>query len=341
MASRTRRTDRTRTESLPYVYARSALEFEVTTYSVDDSRPGKIEGDHDRELSLETWSDWETTTIKGTITIPEDVIDRVFPEPERDDPPGKLIITADCLNTHNRFGTIVTDGSDPETTIEAAEYDWEVNIEREEVMERVVLNAFLVRTEDGDHGTRYASYKGQRLADGWPWRVKIDELEDWLGGHMVVRFKSFSDSPATVPDDNIYYLDKSDSEQPKVWVNSDHAPIKNTLSSGGYTGFRPRMRDVISDSIAHQIWVELLLWTASDVTEDGDWNHTWQQSIIEEIGTEIYDDLDDPVEIAKQLHTDINETENIPRLMSDIDEALQQYINPDESLNDMIRREGP
>lgn len=336
MAAGSTRTVRTRTEALPYVYARSGLAFAVTGYTVDDGDIGTIDDDSDRELSLENLPGWGTTTLQGTIEISESTIERVFPENERDEPPGKLIVAADCLNTHNRFGYQVVDAP-----VEADTYEWEIDINRDDVRERVDLNAYLVRTADGSHGSsRYASYHGQRLADGLPWRIRIDEPDDWLGGHMVVRFKSFSDSAASVRDDNLYYLDRTDPEQPRVWVNSDHRPIEGALSSGGYTGFRPRMREVISGQIAHQVWVELLMWTASDATEDGDLEYDWQEAVIAEVGSKMYDE-DDPVAIAQELHEAVTEPENIPQLMDNINEALQEYIGPQDSLNEMIRREGP
>ncbi|MFC7007772.1 hypothetical protein [Halalkalicoccus salilacus] len=335
MAAENTKTERTRTEALPYVYARMGLDFDATGYAVDDGNIGTIEDDADRQLSLENLPGWETTTIQGTIEITEDLIKRVFPEDERDEPPGKLIVTTDCLNTHNRFGKEVVDAP-----VEADEYQWEIDINRDDVRERVVLNAYLVRTADGSHeSSRYASYHGQRVADGMPWSIQIDEPDDWLGGHMVVRFKSFSDSVSSVPDDNLYYLDRTNPEQPRVWVNSDHKPIESALSSGGYTGFRPRMREVISSQIAHQIWVELLMWTASDATEDGDLEYDWQEAVLTEVGSKMYDE-DAPIAIAQQLHEAVREPENIPQLMDDINEALQEYIDPQDSLNEMIRREG-
>ena len=334
MAAGSTRTERNRTEALPYVYARSGLDFDVTGYTVDEGEIDTIDDDSDRELSLENLPGWGTTTIQGKIELSESTIERVFPEDERDEPPGELIVAADCLNTHNRFGYQIIDAP-----VEADTYEWEIDIDRDDVRERVDLNAYLVRTADGSHGSsRYASYHGQRLADGLPWRVQIDEPDDWLGGHMVVRFKSFSNSAASIPDDNMYYLDRTDSDQPRVWVNSDHNPIEGALSSGGYTGFRPRMREVISSQIAHQVWVELLMWTASDATEDGDIEYDWQEAVIAEVGSKMYNE-GDPVAIAQELHEAVTEPENIPQLMDNINEALQEYIDPQDSLNEMIRRE--
>jgi hypothetical protein len=335
MAAESTRTERTRTEALPYVYARAGLDSVATGYTVDNGDIGTIDDESDRQLSLVNLPGWDTVTVQGKIDVFDDVIERVFPEPERDDPPGKLIVTADCMNTHNRFGYEVVDAP-----IEAKEYEWEIDINREDVRERVVLNAYLVRTAEGSHSSsRYASYRGQRLADGVPWRVQIDEPDDWLGEHMVVRFKSFKDSATPAPEDNLYYLDRTDPEKPRVWVNSEHDPIESALSSGGYTGFRPRMREVISDTIAHQVWVELLMWTASDATEDGDVEYDWQEAVLAEVGTQIYD-KDDPGVIAQKLHEAVSDPENVPQLMDDMNEALQQYIDPQNSLNDIVRRQG-
>lgn len=336
MAAEKTKTGRTRTDALPYVYAESGLEFTATEYTVDDGNVGAIDGDSDRQLSLENLPGWETTTINGKVEVSEELVERVFPEDEHDEPPGKLVVTADCLNTHNRFGKEIV-----EAPVRADKHDWDIDINREDARGRVDLNAYLVRTTDGDHlSSRYGSYEGQRLADGLPWRVQIDEPDDWLGGHMVVRFKSFTDSAASKPDDNLYYLDRSTPEQPRVWVNSDHTPIEGALSSGGYSGFRPRMREVISSTVAHQVWIELLMWTASDATEDGDFEYNWQEAVLTEVGTKMYDE-EDPVAIAQELHEAISEPENIPQLMDKINGALQEYIDPQDSLNEMIRREGP
>lgn len=336
MATTSTRTDRTRTDALPYVYESAGLEMELTEYAVDASEPGPVPSDGDRELSLENIPGWDTATVYGTITVPEHVVESVFPDEEQEEPPAKLLITVDCLNTHNRLGHVVASAP-----VAAGEYEWSFDIDRDTVRERVDLTPYLVRTADGsDHTTRYASYKGQRIADDLSWRVQIDEPDDWVGDHMDVRFKSFSDGASPHPDDNIYFLDRSEPEQPRVWVNRDHEPIRDVLSSGGYTGFRPRMRDVISDSIAHQVWTELVLWTASDTSEAGDVEYDWQEAVLTEVGSLMYDE-EDPAAIGRLLYEAVNNPENMPQLMNDINEALQQYLGPHETLNDMIRREAP
>jgi polysaccharide pyruvyl transferase WcaK-like protein len=81
------------------------------------------------------------------------------------------------------------------------------------------------------------------------------------------------------------------------------------------------------------------MWAASDATEEGETEYDWQNAVLTEIGPLMYDE-EDPVAVAQELHETVREPENIPKLMDDINEALQDYIRTHDSLNELIRREG-
>lgn len=340
MTNLTKHTQRHRSTTLPFKYRDTGLDFDLDEYSVDGSKPkeldlkaGQTEVDLTQTLPSpedEGADDWEKVTLFGRLNVPEETVEAVFPEQERDDPPAKLYVAVRCHETIYRDKTVVSD----EPTAPDS-YNATVRIPKEMVRGTVELRPYLVRTEDGPTDGRYAGKKNFRLASGTIYSVVVDhppgEQPPAIDGEEV----SFSRTPHLPEGDKLYYLDFRNESRPKLWINSDHPRITDILQSQGSVGAEARMRDVILDEISYGVWSQLIVRAACAIDEDGDVEHEWQQTVVDTFARNLYE-VDDVSEAAHMLRADVSDPEALPHLMDRIDRELQEYIDPRTQLINLM-----
>ncbi|AQL44444.1 hypothetical protein BV210_02545 [Halorientalis sp. IM1011] len=336
----TKHTQRHRSTTLPFKYRDTGLDFDLEEYSVDGSKPkeldlkaGQTEVDLTQTLPSpedEGADDWEKVTLFGRLNVPEETVEAVFPEQERDDPPAKLYVAVRCHETIYRDKTVISD----EPTAPDS-YNATVRIPKEMVRGTVELRPYLVRTEDGPTDGRYAGKKNFRLASGTIYSVVVDlppgEQPPAIDGEEV----SFSRTPHLPEGDKLYYLDFRNESRPKLWINSDHPRITDILQSQGSVGAEARMRDVILDEISYGVWSQLIVRAACAIDEDGDVEHDWQQTVVDTFARNLYE-VDDVSEAAHMLRADVSDPEALPHLMDRIDRELQEYIDPRTQLINLM-----
>lgn len=336
----TKHTQRHRSTTLPFKYLDSGLEFELEEYSVDGSKPKELDlKPTQTEINLsqtlpspedEESNDWNNITLFGRLDVPEETIESVFPESERDNPPGKLYIVIRCHDTIYREKTIVS--NEPTTP---GSYNTTVKIPKEMVRGTVELRPYLVRAEGGPTRGQYAGKKNFRLASGRIYSVVVDlppgEKPPAIDGEEI----SFSRAAHLPEGDKLYYLDFRNESRPKLWINADHPRITDVLQSQGSVGAEARMRDVILDEISYGVWTQLIVRAASAIDEDTNVEHEWQQTVIDTFARNLYE-VEDVSEAAHRLRTDITDPESLPHLMEKIDRELQEYIDPRTQLINLM-----
>jgi len=336
----TKHTQRHRSTSLPFKYRDTGLDFELKEYSVDgskpealDLKPGQTEIDFTQKLPSseegET-DDWEKVTLFGSLDVPEETVESVFPESERDDPPARLYVAVRCHETIYRDKTIVSDEPTPPRSYHAT-----VKIPKEMVRGTVELRPYLVRAEDGRTDGQYAEKKNFRLASGTIYSIVVDlppgEQPPAIDGEEV----SFSRASHLPEGHKLYYLDFRNENRPKLWINSDHPRITDILQSKGSVGAEARMRDVILDEISYGVWSQLIVRAACAIDEDGDVEYEWQQTVVDTFARNLYE-VDDVSEAARRLRADVVDPESLPHLMERIDRELQEYIDPRTQLINLM-----
>lgn len=325
---------------MPVLYreAFGEIDFDLTDYQFDNSGPDQFDSAGTR-YSLQEYanSGWTEVTLEGTLELPSGTKD-LFPPDERSDPPGKLLVAIDCLDTHYRTGKTVTT-----TDVDAGSYDFEETIEREYAYGAVVLRPLLVRTTDCDE-SGFAQYPYMRIADGNEITVTFDEVETEGSSLMDVHFESFEKTDV-VPDHNLYHLDRSDVSSPNVWVNEDYELLTRVLDSEAHHGWAANLRDPLAQWIAKDVVVELVLWAILS-SDNEDFDAVWQEPLLEEYGPLIYEDVtdaDDPTALYERLieggdeaHYLVNTVEKVVQDQVRVTHPLEEFIQ-DEATDHFLR----
>lgn len=313
----------------PYSHGTYALNVEIDRYSIDGTDDGTP--DSSRVLTLTGWADWTEVDVDGTVRLTREAIERGFPEEERADPPARLLLVEDRPQTHDRGAVSVLATRDE--LVPGETYRWSRTLTRADTFGQVKLTPVLVRTRDGGGPPGvYAWVEDQEVADGAPVSIVADEVEQWLDGNMDVEIKPFSKTGA--PEGNLFSLEKTTDNKPKLWINSELDLVANLLQSRVPAGPKADFRDGVAAQLAHPVWLELVLWTASDIDLDGKWNSDWQEAVLESIVQPMFG-VDSPEDAAEQLR-DFAERESLDLLIADLNEHLQQQLDEGPKLADLV-----
>lgn len=322
---------------MPYPYLDRGLDFSVTGCRLDDGTEVGIDAERATvrladEVRSDDGDEWSRAYVEGAIEAKNDVIESVFPDSEREDPPGKLYVSIRSRETILRERADVA-----ESPINPGTYEFEFALSRDRVRGRVELRPYLVRSESSEsEDTKYATLPDARLASAKSWWVEVDPPEEvdskqWIDGQEA----SFSGNDHLPSGSHLYHLDLRDAKRPKLWLNSDHPRIIDVLHNEGSVGAEARMRDVVLNEIQYAVWSRLILRTAADVRETGEPRYDWQEIVLRLFGRKLYD-VEDETEAALRLREDVATPENVPLLMGRIDDALQKHVEPREQLINLM-----
>ena len=337
-----RRSQRHRSTALPFRYRDSGVDFELDSFVVDNGdrtvlelNPAQTEIDLASAVTSSDDTgepDWETITLRGSLRLPEETVQAVFPEDEQGQPPAKLYVTLRCHETIYRDQTIVSEA--PTTT---GEYDVRLEIPKKKVRGTVELRPYLVRTESRprEESNEYADQKNFRVASGRLYYVVVDRPEGEERAAIDGEQVRFSQN-AHLPNGNkLYYLDFRNESRPKLWINSDHPRITEVLQSRGSVGAEARMRDVILDQVSYGVWVQLLVRAGSVADIEGDAEHEWQEMVLQTFAPNLYD-TSDVSEATRRLKEDLSDPQTLPHVIQRIDSELQEYLDPREQLINLM-----
>lgn len=318
--------------SLPFEYASEGLRLDIEKCTLDDREtvevglgpgettvdltPSRINGGADGEVP------WNVATLSIRLEVPREVVEKVFPEDEREEPPAMLYVAIRCRETIYRDREVVE-----ESKITDSAYTQDIELNWSELRGTVELRPYLVRANSCDECKKYANEKNVRVADGAAHTVLLEDDErdeyTFIDGEEV----HFSESTHLPDGQKLYYLDFKAEARPKLWINADNPRIADTLQTDGSIGARPRMRDVILDQISYGVWTQLIVRAACAIDSQGGVPHEWQRSVIEAFGRHLYE-VDDDTEVTSRLKREMEATEEIPFLMERIDRELQDFIDP-------------
>lgn len=335
-----RHSQRHRSTSLPFRYHDEGLTFEPEHYTLNGGALKEIDlmsGEQTIDIAPTTpgrpdedEQTWDWATVYGTLEVPEETIEELFPPDERDAPPAKLYVAVRCHETIYRDSTTI---QKPPTT--AGEYEVQIRLDWENFRGNVELRPYLVRTEEGSESGPYASSPNVKVASGERHVVVVDHWDDDEPPTIDGEEASFARADHLPDGDKLYYLDFRNEERPKLWINADHARIADVLRSEGSVGAEPRMRDVVLDQISYGVWTQLIVRAASAVDRDGNVEYEWQQTVLEAFAPELYGVAD--IEDAKHLiREDVRDPDGVARLVSRVDTELQEFLNHREQLINLM-----
>jgi len=326
-----------RQSALPYPYRENGLTIELTEYQIDANEPVELESEPAAtsiDLAVDESNPWDEATIRGTLRLPEPVVESVFPPHERSSPPGKLYVAIRCPDAIYRDRVDVSP-SGTNDHIEPGEHDVEIPLDGDYLRGDVELHPFLVRSTEGESDGAFATTPNVRLASGEPRTVVIDEEEE-SGSRLIDGEEAEFSAHDHLPNgDRLYYVDFRNAESPKLWINSDHSRIVDFLHANGSVGAEARMRDVVLDQIQQGVWTQLVTRAISDVDDTGDPRHEWERAVLNIFARDLTDE-DDVTRASIQLREELDDPEGVAVLMERLDGSIQDYIDPRDQLINLV-----
>lgn len=329
----TTRRGRASTASVPHRHVGDGLGLRLETFTLDDTESGTAPSG-DEEIELFQYPNWEKAQIAGRVRIEGGVVKKTFPPDERSNPPADVFLVIRCGDSLFRRGErIDVEG----LSGGGSEADVEFELTVDDYVGQVTIQPVMVRTETNESiGDGYAAYEGLEVATGNVWKIHVDEPTESSGNHIPARLKSFSDTD--VDDHDLFHVRRAPPHEPEIWVNADYREIADVFESGGHHGFRPRLRDVLLSQVAHPAIVELTLWTASELTDEYEWQYDWQEGVLTDVCSQMYD-VSDAELVAERVYEAYHD--DVGRFAGELNSVVQKHLEPEIALTTLIEEEAP
>ncbi|MBI2378776.1 MAG: hypothetical protein HYV07_32575 [Deltaproteobacteria bacterium] len=295
---------------LPYRYAKSGLLLEVLRARVDGEEVGL---DPDARLVDLSPMGFRTLTLSLRVSLAPEVVAAVFPPEERESPPGRVAVCVRCDPTRFRSSAFA-----PEST-SILSHDLSLVVPRDDLKGSVELTPFLVRASRGVSG-EYASIRGERLASGRSWTVRIDRERSSTGQFIDVRFEDFAQLPG-VSDDIVYYLEL-EQPNPILWLNSKHRAVVEVMMSRATRGARASIRELVFDMIESSVWSQLFLRASMDLARAGETGYAWEDRVLAKWLPKLFPETEDEETRRALLKEEIDRGE-LPSLLRMLDMRIQ------------------
>lgn len=323
------RTGSFNSSALGHRYSPEKLEWDVVECTTETGEGAKVE-QSTNTLSL-IGIDWETVTVTAEVTIPEWLYNLVTPEPaDRDGEwSERLSLACWCRQTILRDSSPSVEVGQPET------YELTLEVERQDIYQSLQLCPKLVRAGYTDAETEYASAAGQRLAEWETWSLKTD-LKRTTNNLLHPETKSFEDDDDLPGPDHLVFVD-FDRNPPGIYINGDHERIVAALDSDSNRGWEAAVRDVAYDTIEAEVWPQMILEAAGEVSEEGGPETAWKQGVIERFRERLYGEGTSYEDAVDNLYEDVSSPERMGRLMRDIDDAVQTRNDAPSHLNTLLQ----
>ncbi|MCA9605793.1 MAG: hypothetical protein KC619_09370 [Myxococcales bacterium] len=314
---------------LPYAHERFGVEMQITGVVLDARRDVEAFDPDRRRIDVDE-VDWRELTVHGSLRVPPLVIERVFPPAERLAPPARLLVVLRSGATRLREGVEVG------AVIPERPATFELRIRRDDVLGTVELVPYLLRAGDGRPVPGFANLDGSRLASARLWTLRVDRARDPAGEFLDTRYHPFSTDEQLRPYASaVYRLELS--EQPTLWINTDHAKVAAVLEEEGTRGSRARIRELVFDYISQGVWTQLFVQAAVDL-RDGDLVFPWEDTVLRELLPGVVEGRTH-AERMRALAAALERGE-LPLVLSRLDPRLQQRDRLVEHLEKLIEDTG-
>lgn len=271
---------RKRLTFLPYPFEPLGLRLAVEVLGV----PAEVDT-HNGTTKLDELTQWEHIDIVASI---EAGSDRCRALAESGD--ARLYATLRCRATRWRDAIV----------LEHADGQWRGTrrVRRHDVRDLLEVSPNLVAAAQlGSNDAR----RGQLVAAGRSWLVRLDPHRSRSAGYLQIRFRSFSDSAdIDAPGDALFWLD-ADSAEPILWLNEDHDEAMAVLQAQGTRGAAARVRDIAFDNVSTAVWTELFVRALEGYDAEGEPGHAWHHSVLETLGPDLFPEVPAADIVAKVL----------------------------------------
>lgn len=256
----------------PFGFRENVLDIQIT-----ESNIAGEEVDQDtsnKTIDITAFDDFSELVLEGRVQIDKKAVKDVLSVDEYKNPPLEIIVTVDCPKTLLRKSIAREKISDM-----GEKFLFDASLKRKEYRGKVKIGAYLARTADGEElPSRYADFKGARIADARPWTVYFEKGTP-PQEYMDVQLYDFGD-PEFPPNENeLFWLDLRNPETPKIWINSGRDRIAGVMKDDGKQ-LEEEFKHVISDMVTIPVSLQLLINALLGLDKDEGGTYEWQEDVL-------------------------------------------------------------
>ncbi|MEP0923396.1 hypothetical protein [Leptolyngbya sp. ST-U4] len=274
--------------------------------------------------------------IRASVIVPDEVRERVFHESEQADPPVKLWLIVQSLESRSRRAfKLEGDGQVFEALIDLDLDEWAGKAE---------FQAVLVRTTESDQlPAGYASDVGARLAWSRTCLALFREPPVPQRDVLRIQWKKFEGSQKS----RLFALDHTE-PVPKLWLNAEVEGLYDVLNSRAVRGWNPAIAENTSYLIAHQVWTSLLATAISHLAETGEPDEApdlaelleWERTVLDDWIEALFPDRQREAAFTLLLEQVRHHYFREELLFRRIPEAIQEKLNTHQGFAHLVKESG-
>lgn len=274
--------------------------------------------------------------LRAAAIVPDAVWEKVFDATERANPPAKLWLVAQSMESRSRQAfELEGDGQVFEALIRLNVNDWAGKAEFQAVLARTIAK------DASPSG--YATDLGARLAWSKTHLALFREPPVPQRDRLKIQWRKFEDSQKS----QLFALDHSE-PQPKLWLNSEVEGLYDVLNSRAVRGWNPAIAENTSYLIAHQVWTSLLATAISHLAETGDSDSLpdlaelleWERLVLEDWIESLFPDKQRDAAFDLLLDSVRHHYFREELLVQRIPEAIQEKLNTYRGFEHLLKEAG-
>jgi hypothetical protein len=275
---------------------------------------------------------WGKLTFRLTVTLEVGELERVFPPTSDVRNDASLVVLMTCPSTRFRRGVRLRHTG-------SGQWVGHASVQRDDVQGSLTLRPQLVRVssiaEIGD--LPYATREGALVAFGEPVPLYVDSLPPSLGSGLsasvTMAWEDFanSDDPwRREHSDDVYYLEPFGSE-PRLWLNSRYAQLRELLESTAKRGREAALRDMFGILVAQPVWLQLCVTSLSALEVDDDSGSVsapsgWRGDLAAMVLPRLYPEEADPEERLRRAASEFREADGAASVASRLGTVVQGLL---------------
>jgi hypothetical protein len=268
---------------LPYKTAPDSLAVNIVGVSIDgESRDiGEIVDHSAYQIQLSGVDNWVRTNLEIEVSDPNAELPPVLSHEESVDDAIDVYVTLKGGKGRARSGLKLTPSG-------KSAWSGNIQIVRDNELGSLDLEAVAVRRTRGEPEIGLASWVGERVAWSKRWMTYIDDKPLMPGGAISGEWRDFENDDSEElrqRSDCAWYLNLSDPDKPKLYLNEGIDRLKGALEAPAVRGRPAAVRDVIAQSILQSALIALCVEAISGADEpqvedlDG-----WRKSLLVAMG---------------------------------------------------------
>jgi len=241
---------------LPYFYADEALEFSITEVKLDDTvvdTAGLVNYEN-CSINLSGDDSWSRAEISLTISDVNQQLASALTEKENPDSNIQILLATKASKSRSRSGIVLTS---------SAQNQWIgiLNVRKIDVSTLARIQAIAVRAADTENTeSGKASLRNERIGGSSIWTVYVDEKPPMPGAAIDNEWRNFATDPSSTLNerkDCVWYLDLSNDENPRLFLNEAINDLKRLMTSEAKHGRSAAARDALATSILQPVLITL------------------------------------------------------------------------------------